>query len=151
MTKGKIYFASPFFNKEQVEREERLKAKLRELGYDVFSPKESCHLEKTASLDSQKNVFESNISAIQNCDILFAVTDGKDMGTIWEAGYANGINATSYKTKCKMIIYYCETLGDGVFNLMLAQSADAVITSFEEMNNFDELLKIGNKYKGLIE
>lgn len=35
----KVYFASPFFNEEQVEREERLKAKLRSLGFFCMEPK----------------------------------------------------------------------------------------------------------------
>ena len=33
-----------------------------------------------------------NLKNIDDCDILFGVTDGKDMGTIWECGYANGLN-----------------------------------------------------------
>ena len=40
MENNKIYFASPWFTPEQEEREERLKAKLRSLGFDVHSPKE---------------------------------------------------------------------------------------------------------------
>lgn len=145
----KIYFASPFFNEEQIEREERLKSKLRELGFEVFSPKEASHLKKDSTLNDQEETFEMNLKNIDNCDILFGVTDGKDMGTIWECGYANGLNRI--RNNKIIIVYYCETLGNNQFNLMLARSANVVITNYKEMDNFIELLKEGNEYEGLIE
>ena len=37
----KVYFASPWFNPDQAEREERVKGRLRELGFNVWSPKEN--------------------------------------------------------------------------------------------------------------
>lgn len=120
-----FYFASPFFNPEQVEREERMISHLRQLGFRVFSPKEACHLDAKASQQSRKDVFEANCDAIQMSKAVFAVTDGKDMGTIWEAGYAFGIN--------KPVIYFAETLGDNQFNLMLAQSGRDVFTSQKEV------------------
>lgn len=122
-----FYFASPFFNPEQVEREERMIAHLRNLGYKVFSPKESCHLDAKASLQSREDVFSSNCNAIKKSRAVFAVTDGKDMGTIWEAGYAYGIGTP--------IIYFAETLGNNQFNLMLAQSGVDVFTSQEEVTS----------------
>ena len=47
------------------------------------------------------------------------------MGTIWEAGYAFGIN--------KPIIYFAETLGNNQFNLMLAQSGNMVLLNDSEI------------------
>ena len=120
-----FYFASPFFNPEQVEREERMVAHLRSLGFKVFSPKEACHLDAKASHMSRVEVFTANCNAIRNSKAVFAVTDGKDMGTIWEAGFAYGVGTP--------IIYYAETLGDNKFNLMLAQSGVDVFTSQEEV------------------
>lgn len=113
-----FYFASPFFNPEQVEREERMITHLRTLGFRVFSPKEACHLDAKASQQSRSDVFKANCDAINQSRAVFAVTDGKDMGTIWEAGYAYGIN--------KPVIYFAETLGDNKFNLMLAESGKDV-------------------------
>ena len=120
-----FYFASPFFNDEQVEREERMIAHLRKLGFKVFSPKESCKLDAKASQNSRAKVFNDNCNAISKAKAVFAVTDGKDMGTIWETGYAYGIN--------KPVVYYAETLGDNQFNLMLAQSGRDVFTSQKEV------------------
>lgn len=152
---NKVYFASPWFTPEQEEREERLKAKLRSLGFEVWSPKENAVCGAISSQETRQKIFDGNCWAIQDSDILFAVTDGKDMGTIWEAGYAYGYNerqrAVGY-TPIK-IVYYCETLGNGQFNLMLAQSGDIVITNFEALDLLPALLENGEKveYAGRIE
>ena len=154
MKRNKVYFASPWFTPEQEEREERLKAKLRSLGFDVHSPKEEAVCGAISDAETRQKIFQGNIDAIDSCDIVFAITDGKDMGTIWEAGYAYGYNATYGNVYQPItIVYYCETLGDGLFNLMLAQSGDIIITKFEDVDKLPELLRKGEKlaYAGRIE
>ena len=141
-----FYFASPFFNDEQVEREERMIKHLRDLGFTVFSPKEACHLEAHASMDLREDVFKTNLEAIQRSKAVFAVTDGKDIGTIWEAGYAYGIN--------KPVIYFAETLGNNKFNLMLAQSGVDVYLKQEEVTYnslIDSLYRVKREFRGAIE
>ena len=152
----KIYFASPFFNEEQVEREERLKAKLRELGFNVWSPKEEFFCKPDEDAETRKKVFEGNCANIIDADIIFVVTDGKDIGTIWEAGFAYGLNVarTSLGKISTTIVYYCETLPiGGKFNLMLAQSGDIIITNFADLDKLPELIQTGGKmeYAGNIE
>lgn len=148
MNKKKIYFASPWFTPEQEEREERLKAKLRELGFDVWSPKENAVCGTFSSKETRNKIFRGNINAIESADIVFAVTDGKDMGTIWEAGYTYGYNEACDDTNNAeiVIVYYCETLGDGKFNLMLAESGDIIITKFEDLDKLPTLLESGEGY-----
>lgn len=147
MEYNKIYFASPWFTPEQEEREERLKAKLRSLGFEVHSPKETAVCGAISDPGTRQKIFDGNVFAIQDADIVFAVTDGKDMGTIWEAGYAYGYNerqkAVGYEPI--KIVYYCETLGNGLFNLMLAQSGDIIITKFEDLDKLPEMLEKGVK------
>lgn len=141
-----IYFASPFFNPEQVEREERMIKHLRSLGFRVFSPKENCHLDPKAGSESRTNVFKANCDAIKASRAVFAVTDGKDMGTIWEAGYAYGID--------KPVLYYAETLGNNQFNLMLAESGKDVFLSQDEVTYgsvIDALLGHVRRFRGDIE
>lgn len=121
----KIYLASPFFNEEQVEREERIKKKLRDLGFEVYSPKEACFCPPNASQELRQKTFNDNIKNILSSNAVFAITNGKDMGTIFEAGVAYQANIP--------IIYLCEGL-TGQFNLMLAQSARLVLTD----DNFSE-------------
>ena len=155
----KVYFASPWFNPDQLEREERVKGRLRELGFNVWSPKDNCVCSPIADEAMRNKVFKDNCDNIADCDIIFAITDGKDMGTIWEAGYANGINKVSKNLfgrigKQIIVIYYCETLGpNGQFNLMLAQSGDIVITKFEDLDKLPELTHKGEglAYVGIVE
>ena len=144
MSKKKIYFAAPWFTAAQAEREQRLIARLRELGFEVFSPRESSNITGSfADPTVQKATFEGNIVNIDSADILFAVTDGKrgtctepdqegrpmqaiDAGTMVEVGYA--YHARRQSGKKPIMVYYAETLGKASFNLMLSQSADITIT-----------------------
>ena len=69
------------------------------------------------------------------------------MGTIWEAGYAFGIN--------KPIIYFAETLGNGQFNLMLARSGNVVYQNMADISADEIISAIENaatvEYTGEIE
>lgn len=165
----KVYFAGPWFTAAQAEREQRLINKLRDLGFDVFSPRESSNITGSfADPSVQKATFEGNIVNIDDCDILFAVTDGKmgvctepdqdgrpmsaiDAGTMVECGYAYCLRRKS--GKAPIIVYYAETLGNRGFNLMLAQSADIVITSYDDMDKLPAQIENSEKtiYTGLIE
>lgn len=109
-----FYLASPFFNEEQIKRENKVKNLLREFGFKVYAPMEHGIVGGIASQDSVTATFNSNVEAINNSEFVIAITDGKDMGTIWEAGYAYG--------KKIPIIYYAETLGNNPFNIMLSES-----------------------------
>lgn len=161
----KIYFASPWFTEAQLERETRLIKRLRELGFDVFSPREASNISGSFADDSvQKSTFENNIINIDDCDILFGVTDGKlgictepdkngkpmnaaDSGTLFEIGYAYNLSRNNGKP---YLVYYAETLGDSPFNLMLAQSGDIIITDYKDLDNLSyyiEKLKAGEKVK----
>ncbi len=156
MKNNKVYFASPWFTPEQAEREERLKARLRELGFDVWSPKENCDCSPISSDEMRKSVFSDNVENIKKCDIIFAITDGKDMGTIWEAGFAYGYNIGMHDPETFrpiVVVYYCETLGNGLFNLMLAQSGDIVVTNFDDLDKLPALIENGEglAYVGRIE
>ena len=168
----KIYFAGPWFTAAQAEREQRLIKRLRELGFDVFSPRESSNITGSfADPKVQKATFEGNIVNIDSCDILFAVTDGKqgtctepdkvgqpmqaiDAGTMVEVGYAYRMRRESGKKP--IMVYYAETLKNGQFNLMLAQSADIVIsgeTAFEDLDKLPEWIENNTKvsFNGMIE
>ena len=165
----KVYFAGPWFTAAQAEREQRLIARLRELGFDVFSPRESSNITGSfADKAVQKATFEGNIVNIDSCDILFAVTDGKqgictepdkvgqimqaiDAGTMVEVGYAYRMRRESGKKP--IMVYYAETLGNAPFNLMLALSADIVITNYDDLANLPKLIEENKTvdYNGMIE
>ena len=135
-----FYLASPFFNEDQIEREERIKSLLRTYGYKVYSPREHGVVGNLSDSVAVQETFNSNVEAINNSKKVLAITDRKDMGTIWEAGYAYG--------KGIPIVYYAETLGDNPFNIMLSESGIGIYTDqkkFEdacEMNRFDRKAEV---------
>ena len=132
-----VYIASPFFNPEQLDSVERVKAILENKRLTYYSPKDEAVVAPDADHDWREKVFADNCLAIQRADFVFAITDGKDPGTLWEAGYAFGIN--------KPIVYLAETLGpNGQFNLMLAQSG---VAAFTEMEKADQYLKSSIEYE----
>ena len=121
-----VYLASPFFKQEQIERIEFIENCLEKNGYTVFSPRKEFVVKPNATKEDREKGFLGNCKAIQSCDFVLAVTDGKDIGTIWESGFAfaNG----------KPVLYFAETLGNNEFNLMLAESGKlGVCKSREEL------------------
>ena len=117
-----FYLASPFFNDEQIKREESIKKTLRGYGYRVYAPREHGIVGSLASQEAVTSTFNSNVEAINNSRMVLAITDGKDMGTIWEAGYAYGNNIP--------IVYYAETLGNNPFNIMLSESGVGIFKDY---------------------
>lgn len=146
----KIYLAGPWFHdddwpmvqkpfnpdNDQSKRLDYLREQLENAGYGVYFPKDT-KLEPTAGQDWRETAFKGNIDAIHDADIVFAVTDGKDVGTMMEigVGYEAG----------KKLVMFAETLGDAKFNLMLAVPASMVITSRDQLE--DLLTKIDRKTK----
>ncbi len=122
----KVYIASGWFNKEQTRDLEDIKMVVKAHKLDMFSPKDECICPPDADIITQTNVFHQNLDAIYNCDFIIVNTRDKDMGSIFEAGYA--------KAKKKPIIYFCRELR-GPFNLMLSRSGIAVATDISELYN----------------
>lgn len=121
-----FYLASPFFNEEQKERERRVCSILREAGYDVYAPFENGVLTPDSGYGDRVLTFQNNIDAIKESKTVFAITDGKDVGTIWEAGFGYGIE--------KPVYFFCETLPEGApFNIMLGVSARGIFLSEKEL------------------
>lgn len=127
-----FYLASPFFKDSQIQREEAVKNLLRNEGYTVYSPRENGVLTPDATDEVRTKIFKENCEAIQKSHRILAITDEKDIGTIWEAGYAYGIG--------KEVVYYAETLGDNPFNVMLGKSGIGIFTKY---NDFVDAAKNG--------
>lgn len=120
-----FYLASPFFKDSQIQREEAVKNLLRNEGYTVYSPRENGVLTPDATDEVRTKIFKENCEAIQKSHRILAITDEKDIGTIWEAGYAYGIG--------KEVVYYAETLGDNPFNVMLGKSGIGIFTKYNDL------------------
>lgn len=83
--KPQVYLAGPFFDVAQIWFIEELRDRIAELGLRVFSPFHDIGLGAAA------DVVQLDIDAIRNSDIVFAVADGIDAGTLYEVGYARAI------------------------------------------------------------
>lgn len=134
-----IYIAAPFFNDEQIQRVERVKKLLSQLNWSFFSPKDESNLLFEENKENQTKVFDLNIKAIEKAKVLVVITNGKDTGTMFEAGFAFG--------KGKQIIYLYE--GGQSFNLMLSNSGIAT-TSIDELEAILSKLAKGSDYYELV-
>jgi ATP-dependent protease HslVU (ClpYQ) peptidase subunit len=78
----KAYLAGPFFDLPQLWMVEQARLNLREVGLEVFSPFHDI------GLGSANDVAAKDLEALDSCDIVFALIDGADTGTVFEVGYA---------------------------------------------------------------
>lgn len=119
------YLASGWFNEFQEECRQDILSALDQVDISYFSPKDEILVNPTASQEEQAKVFAADIEAILDCDFIIVNTAGKDLGTIFEAGYA-------YAHK-KPIVYYFKAPKDVKFNMMLSHSGVAVAQNKEEL------------------
>jgi nucleoside 2-deoxyribosyltransferase len=123
MTKPYIYIAAPFFNEVQTRRVENVKDLLDDLDIKYFSPKDECMFQP--GVTTPKEVLDINMKGLDKTDILVCITDDKDTGTIFEAGYCHAKNIP---------IIYVWTTGtkEQKFNIMLAASG-AVCKTYSQL------------------
>ena len=127
----KIYLASGWFNPVQAEELTRLEKIFDERSdyFDLASPRRIFVCPPNAPKEVQDETFDGNLHHIKTSDFLLVNTRDKDIGTIWEAGFAFAFD--------KPIIYFCAGLPEGAkFNLMLARSGIKVCTSFDQLEEY---------------
>ena len=141
----KPYIAAPFFNAKQTQIVEDIKAILEEQGIEYFSPKDESMFKQG---DDPKDILLLNCKAICNAPFVIVVTDDKDVGTIWEAGFA-------YAKRVPILYIWLGYKPEMKFNIMLAASGDVVhnytdlsyqLEFFKAHGRFDNLLK----HKGML-
>ena len=140
--KHNVYIASPFFNPNQLTRVSLIETLLEKLDMTYFSPRKELVCPPNATNEQRKETFLGNKKGMLEADLVIAVTDDKDPGTIWEMGYAYANNIP--------VIGVAFTLGDNPFNLMLSESCTSTCRTIEEVENS---IVIGKSYyyQGLIE
>jgi len=124
----KAYIASGFFNEQQILDIEIIKQACKNVGLEFYSPKDEVVANPNDGLESRQKVFQANINAIQSCGVVIANTRDKDVGTVWEAGFAFGIT-------CPVIYYFSDRDKFNGFNLMLAESGIAVCNSLTDLQD----------------
>ena len=131
MKKMRVYLAAGWFNPVQAEELTRLENIFdeRESWIELSSPRRIFVCPPGAPKKVQDLTFYGNLEHIENADFLLVNTRDKDIGTIWEAGYA-------YACK-RPFVYFCAGLPPGAkFNLMLARSGAKVCTSFADLEDY---------------
>ena len=136
----KIYLASGWFNPTQDQELSMLENIFdkREEHFKLSSPRRIFVCPPDAPRSVQDETFEGNLTHIKNADFLVVNTRDKDIGTIWEAGFAHASNIP--------IVYFCAGLPEGAkFNLMLARSGIKVCTSFKQLEDYlDRTIETGS-------
>lgn len=110
---------------------DKVKEILDSKGLEVFSPKEhqNKHLE-FGTIEWRKATFKNDVDHIDWCDCVVAIIcqgNYDDSGTAWELGYA-------YATNKPVILV---NLTGEAINLMIADSLHALITSYDELKDYD--------------
>lgn len=118
-----VYLAGPFFSDRQKSIIDNIETIIRETGFNVYSPMKECLFEK-GKTDPNK-IFVDNIEQICKSCMIVAITDGKDVGTIFEAGYAYGLGVP--------VVYVWLDSKGMKFNIMLKESSIAVCLSYEHL------------------
>ncbi len=136
----KVYVAGPFFNQTQLDSMIAIESVLEknsseEVPIDIFRPRDSTASAKKLNQDigagkdpsatTRHNVFMDNVNNIDDANLVVALIDGRDIGTIFEIGYAYGVNVP---------IITFTNLGFGM-NLMLAESTLAHCKGLDQLDS----------------
>lgn len=100
----RVYLAGPFFTLSERWLVERVRAVLTGLGARVFSPIHNVGPGHT-------EVAQKDLDGLDQCDVVFALLDGFDPGTIYETGWAArenipvvGFSSEAHAKETKMLI-----------------------------------------------
>jgi nucleoside 2-deoxyribosyltransferase len=139
----KIYLAGGWFSENMLKAITEMEEVLDSLPIAYFNPRKANLAECDDNITKLDYIFKKNVEEIDNCNLVIASTVDKDMGTIWETGYAYAKN--------KPIIYYNPFMESREkFNLMLARSGLGICINKSELFDFlNNLIKY--EYKGNIE
>jgi len=109
-TQKKVYLAGPFFTMSQRWLINEFLHVLEDIGFKVFSPFHD------VGIGEPDEVVEPDLEGLKDADIIIAVLDGLDSGTLFEVGYAISMK--------KKVVGFCQNepkesltmiLGSGVF------------------------------------
>jgi hypothetical protein len=106
-----VYLAGPFFTLAQLWLIEQARTSLQGFGLTVFSPYHD------VGYGSAGDVVEQDLEGIRKSDIVFAIGDGLDSGTIYEIGYARALDIP--------VIVYCEN--ESVEDLKMMQGSACIV------------------------
>ncbi len=118
----KIYLAAPLFSDAEREYNAKIADILREKKFSIHLPQEIGDDSSTRDEAETGRIFEYNLKALEECDIVIAIIDGADAdsGTAWEIGYAYAV-----KKRIIMLRTDFRRVGNNEkVNLMLEESGE---------------------------
>ena len=125
--KFKIYLSGPLFSQAEIQWSRKIKIFLESnLGnrIEILWPQEFAS-------GSAKNIFDSNLLALNECDVMVALLEGPqvDDGTAWEAGYffARGGKVIGLRTDFRK----AGETKESTINLMVEGSCHSISSSPE--------------------
>ncbi|WP_353232405.1 PfkB family carbohydrate kinase [Pseudomonas helleri] len=101
-----VYLAGPFFTLGQLWMIEEARNHLLSMGLNVFSPYHD------VGAGPAEDVVGPDLDGIHNSDVLFAIVDGLDTGTVFEIGYARAV------VKPKPVVVYAENESEEDLKMM---------------------------------
>ena len=121
-----VYIAAPFFNEKQLAFVKVIEDELENEGIEYFSPRSEgvlVGMTEAERCDAKQNIFLKNVEKICEATVIVAVIDDRDIGTLWEMGFA-------YANHIRTISISNENYG---LNVMLAESVQAHTNSIPNM------------------
>ena len=96
----KIFLAGPLFNEAERDYNARVAARLRSEGFVVWLAQEKGLL-KQGSAPEKQYLFEEDVKALRESEVILAVLDGNDVdaGTAFELGYGYAVGKPLYGLK----------------------------------------------------
>jgi nucleoside deoxyribosyltransferase len=138
----KVYIAAPFFTPDQLRTVSRIETLLSSFpGIEMYSPRKDGVLGKMQPEEraaATQKIFDLNCLHISTAQMVLAVIDGRDVGVMWELGFAF---AKKVYTPIDIISY---TDADYGLNVMIRHCVDAHVHGIDEL---ERLLLRAAKWK----
>lgn len=127
----KIYLAAPFFTPEQVSVVEGLENLVAEVSsIELYSPRKDGVLSAMTPEERRRSkgkIFELNCHHITTSQMVLAVIDHRDVGVVWELGFAY-----SFKRLLEEMWIVTYTDYDFGLNVMIQECVDAHVHGMTE-------------------
>ena len=142
--KIKVYIAAPFFNSEQLEVVKKIEDVLFKANIAYFSPRTNgilTEIPKEKRKEYTDEIYKMNINCMDDSNVMIAVVDDHDIGTMFEIGYFTRKKNTSSDEN------YLMTYTDNNFglNVMIQKSVDAHIVGEGDLGTLIKHIKYNLK------
>lgn len=122
----RVYLAGPFFSPQQIKLVKTFEVMLTGKGLKVYSPRKQQSKSPYGSMKWRRQTFASDVRAMADADLVFAIYNDEDAGTMWEIGHARSM-------KKPVLVFNSK---ENRVNLMIAQSLHAYLDSVEKVRQY---------------